>query len=278
MVVVQMLSASCKMRIWSSKSAFMLPFPLPLPLPLARTMGEMERDWDFSFSLCSLFFWPLFTSGLPDFDLDLERYRASYFRSSSSTFSFSSKHSRVISSRILLILSGRPTRTALTLSALRPMAMLSTATLLSEVAKRGDKSNVFDHIFMICTDTCVFPVPGGPWMMVQVVLRADRTASRCDWFRWVRVFTSFKARSSLSSSAPPGFNRASFAAGLSRGFFASSAAARSAASAAAFLSSSVGPPCRHCLDQESARPTLAVMSSSETRGLALVTKLSIAWS
>mmetsp|Transcript_139135 Transcript_139135/g.432921 ORF Transcript_139135/g.432921 Transcript_139135/m.432921 type:complete len:208 (-) Transcript_139135:292-915(-) len=173
-----------------------------------------------------------------------------------------------------LILSGLPTRTALTPSALKPMAMLSTATLLSEVANKGDRSNVLDHIFMICTETWVLPVPGGPWITVQVCRSAERTASRCDWLRCVRVFTSFKALSNLSDSVPPGLSLASLAAGFSL----VSSEAFSAAAAAARLSSSVMPPLRHCFDQLSARPTLAVMRSSETRGRGFVTKFSIACS
>mmetsp|Transcript_20594 Transcript_20594/g.58698 ORF Transcript_20594/g.58698 Transcript_20594/m.58698 type:complete len:439 (+) Transcript_20594:1447-2763(+) len=255
--------------------------PLPFPLPFVRTGGETERSGDFEHALSGFFFLSFFepsrlTSGLPDLDLERERKRASNFRSWSSTFSFSSRHSSVISSRMRLILSGLPTRTAFTPSARRPIAMLSTATLLSDVASRGDKSSTFDHIFMICTDTCVLPVPGGPWMMVQVCLKAERTASLCDWLRCVKVLTSANARSNFSSSVPPGFNFASLAAALSTVSLSANLAASSAARAAARLSSSVGPPWRHCLDQLSANPTFAVMSSSDTRGRALVTRLSMA--
>jgi len=52
MVVVQMTSASCKIRICRSKSAFMLPRPLLLPLPrpldgvtvVAGASEEGDRD------------------------------------------------------------------------------------------------------------------------------------------------------------------------------------------------------------------------------------------
>mmetsp|Transcript_56220 Transcript_56220/g.159578 ORF Transcript_56220/g.159578 Transcript_56220/m.159578 type:complete len:287 (+) Transcript_56220:1049-1909(+) len=193
-VVVHMTSASCRMRICRSKSAFMLPLPLPLPLPflplppppssseppaLAGFTGVGDLDLEMALSR----FFVFFVAGLLDFERDFERKRAWYFRLSSSVFSLSRRHSSVISSRTRLILSGRPTRTAFTPSFLRPIAMLSTATLLSEVARSGDRSNVLDHIFMICTETCVLPVPGGPWITVQVCRSADLTASRCDWLR-----------------------------------------------------------------------------------------------
>mmetsp|Transcript_85915 Transcript_85915/g.185491 ORF Transcript_85915/g.185491 Transcript_85915/m.185491 type:complete len:434 (-) Transcript_85915:1010-2311(-) len=174
-----------------------------------------------------------------------------------------------------LILSGRPTRTAFTPSLRRPMAMLSTATLESEVARSGERSRVFDHIFMICTETCVLPVPGGPWMMVQVCRRAERTASRCDWFRWVRVFTSARARSSFSESAPPGFSFASVAAGC---LLSINSAASAAFSSAFRCSSVISPPLRHCFAQLSASPTFAVIRSSETRGRDFVSRFSSAWS
>mmetsp|Transcript_107739 Transcript_107739/g.327480 ORF Transcript_107739/g.327480 Transcript_107739/m.327480 type:complete len:297 (-) Transcript_107739:319-1209(-) len=278
MVVVQMTSASWRILIWRSKSAFMLPLPLPLPLPRPLALpppssagAAGEGDLDLEMALSRFFFEG---RGLLDLERECERKRAWNRRLSSSVFSLSNKHSKVISSRILLILSGRPTRTALTPSARRPMAMLSTATLLSEVASSGERSSVFDHIFMICTETCVFPVPGGPWITVHVCLKADLTASLWDWLRCVRVFTSARALSSLSDSVPPGLSLASLAAGFSL----VSSAAFSAARAAASLSSSVMPPLRHCLDQLSARPTLAVISSSETRGRGFVTRFNIAWS
>ena len=138
-------------------------------------------------------------------------------------------------------------------------------------------------------------------MTVHVCFKADLTASRWDWFKCVKVLTSdqnvwwqnkkntrigsnvnlstchslhasFKALSNLSDSVPPGFNFANLAASLTL----VSKAACSAACAAAFLSSSEGPPFRHCFDQLSARPTLAVIKSSETRGRGFVTKFNIA--
>mmetsp|Transcript_71189 Transcript_71189/g.192465 ORF Transcript_71189/g.192465 Transcript_71189/m.192465 type:complete len:368 (-) Transcript_71189:1660-2763(-) len=111
-------------------------------------------------------------------------------------------------------------------------------------------------------------------MTVQVWRRADFTASRWDWFRCVSCLTSLRALSNLSESQPPGLSLATFAASFSLVSFISF----SAASSAARLSSSVGPPLRHCFAQLSARPTLAVMSSSETRGLSFMHKLSSACS
>mmetsp|Transcript_38483 Transcript_38483/g.114945 ORF Transcript_38483/g.114945 Transcript_38483/m.114945 type:complete len:292 (+) Transcript_38483:1430-2305(+) len=271
MVVAQITSAACSSLICSSKSARALPgtasrpLPLPLPLPFGDSSGISSALNDLRCEGC------LRSARPPSPSSGGEAWSCS---ASNLAFSLASPASKVISSRTWLTFSGLPTRMGLAPSARSPIAMLSTATLLSEVANKGERSNVLDHIFMICTETWVLPVPGGPWITVQVCRRAERTASRCDWFRCVRDFTSLSALSNLSDSVPPGLSLASFAAGFSL----VSCSAFSAASAAARLSSSVMPPLRHCFDQLSARPTLAVISSSETRGRGFVTRFNIACS
>mmetsp|Transcript_12360 Transcript_12360/g.29456 ORF Transcript_12360/g.29456 Transcript_12360/m.29456 type:complete len:217 (-) Transcript_12360:315-965(-) len=58
-------------------------------------------------------------------------------------------------------------------------AMLSTATLLCEVTSIGPMPMAV-QIRMTSTDTCVLPVPGGPWITVRRLCTAASTASRCD--------------------------------------------------------------------------------------------------
>mmetsp|Transcript_71571 Transcript_71571/g.207233 ORF Transcript_71571/g.207233 Transcript_71571/m.207233 type:complete len:301 (+) Transcript_71571:1143-2045(+) len=60
-----------------------------------------------------------------------------------------------------------PIRTTLTPFFMRPMAMLSTAMLHSDVASKGLYPMVCTHFVMMRTDVWVFPVPGGPWTMVS---------------------------------------------------------------------------------------------------------------
>mmetsp|Transcript_22936 Transcript_22936/g.64118 ORF Transcript_22936/g.64118 Transcript_22936/m.64118 type:complete len:409 (-) Transcript_22936:1180-2406(-) len=143
--------------------------------------------------------------------------------------------------------------------------MLSTATLLSEVASNGDRSKIFDHIFMICTDTCVFPVPGGPWMTVQVRKSAASIALRWEMFSPDMARTSSWALSILPSSKPLG--RCEAICTALGGFFSAPSASLSSSSAA--LLEPGRPPIprlRRTSAQLSTQPTPAATSSSLTSG------------
>mmetsp|Transcript_39099 Transcript_39099/g.125713 ORF Transcript_39099/g.125713 Transcript_39099/m.125713 type:complete len:251 (+) Transcript_39099:2534-3286(+) len=91
--------------------------------------------------------------------------------------------SKAISSRCSLNFSGRPKRTALMPARCKPSAMLSTATLLSEVASTGESPKVLIHICRTLTETWVFPVPGGPCTILQRLTTESTTARRCDSLR-----------------------------------------------------------------------------------------------
>mmetsp|Transcript_112753 Transcript_112753/g.282362 ORF Transcript_112753/g.282362 Transcript_112753/m.282362 type:complete len:283 (-) Transcript_112753:7-855(-) len=120
-----------------------------------------------------------------------------------SAFFLANNVSNAISSKCSLVFSGRPKRTVRTPARLKPSAMLSTATLLSEVARTGDRPNVLTHIDKILTDTWVFPVPGGPWTILHRVETAFATASRWESLRSLASSTDSSTLSLLVLEAPP---------------------------------------------------------------------------
>ena len=79
--------------------------------------------------------------------------------------------SSVASLRFSLTLTGLPNLTALTPNSRRPSSKLSTATLDSAQAKIGPLP-ISIKAFIRCTAVCVFPVPGGPWIIVSLCLTA----------------------------------------------------------------------------------------------------------
>mmetsp|Transcript_94592 Transcript_94592/g.168065 ORF Transcript_94592/g.168065 Transcript_94592/m.168065 type:complete len:251 (+) Transcript_94592:582-1334(+) len=87
--------------------------------------------------------------------------------------------SKVMSSRLDVTFSGRPTRTTFRLSWWRPSAMLSTAMLLSEVASSGF-TPLLAQLARRRTETVVFPVPGGPCTSVSRRPAAAATAEHCE--------------------------------------------------------------------------------------------------
>mmetsp|Transcript_81773 Transcript_81773/g.255367 ORF Transcript_81773/g.255367 Transcript_81773/m.255367 type:complete len:206 (+) Transcript_81773:1403-2020(+) len=180
MVVAQITSAACSSLICSSKSARALPgtasrpLPLPLPLPFGDSSGISSALNDLRCEGC------LRSARPPSPSSGGEAWSCS---ASNLAFSLASPASKVISSRTWLTFSGLPTRMGLAPSARSPIAMLSTATLLSEVANRGERPRVFAHMRSTCTETWVLPVPGGPWITVQVCFMAALTAARCDALR-----------------------------------------------------------------------------------------------
>mmetsp|Transcript_4071 Transcript_4071/g.11304 ORF Transcript_4071/g.11304 Transcript_4071/m.11304 type:complete len:312 (+) Transcript_4071:294-1229(+) len=215
------LRASCS--AWRSTSPDSPNLPLPLPKllppllePWARLKGvahNESRSWSsWSESAVSrpffFFSWSEAGASLPFFlllrpsesleaDRDLLEARFSFSETRSAaaftplsrsslaalSFSLASKLSKVRSSRLVRTFSGRPKRTTRTPAFWRPVAMLSTATLLSEEASNGAALIVLAIIRKTWTDTWVLPVPGGPWTMVQVRIKEFRTAARWDLFR-----------------------------------------------------------------------------------------------
>mmetsp|Transcript_24447 Transcript_24447/g.67959 ORF Transcript_24447/g.67959 Transcript_24447/m.67959 type:complete len:341 (-) Transcript_24447:1373-2395(-) len=113
-------------------------------------------------------------------------------------FFLSSIASRVMSSKWPRTFSGRPTRAAFIPAKCKPSAMLSTATLLSDVANKGVSPIVFAQRQRIFTETCVFPVPGGPCTMVHRRVSAARTAPFCESFKSATASESFRAVSNFS--------------------------------------------------------------------------------
>mmetsp|Transcript_56978 Transcript_56978/g.166848 ORF Transcript_56978/g.166848 Transcript_56978/m.166848 type:complete len:207 (+) Transcript_56978:917-1537(+) len=188
MVVAQITSAACSSFICSSKSALALAgvlssrpaLPLPRPLPLGDSSGGSSVLGNRRKDGC-------LPRGLPCCSSGGETWPCS---ASSLAFSLASSASRVISSSTWFTFSGRPTRMGLAPSWRSPIAMLSTATLLSEVASKGERPSVFAHKRSTWTETCVLPVPGGPWITVQVCFMAAFTAARWDAFKCVKASIS----------------------------------------------------------------------------------------
>mmetsp|Transcript_66469 Transcript_66469/g.197829 ORF Transcript_66469/g.197829 Transcript_66469/m.197829 type:complete len:282 (+) Transcript_66469:272-1117(+) len=165
MVVVQTTSASRKIAIFASNSSTrrcLASALSALPLPLAAPVAP---------------FFPPLPGGLL-----LDAAPAPSLRSFSS-MRFLRMVSSVMSSRCEVTFSGRPTRTTLRPMASTPSAMLSTAMLLSEVARSGFTRNSFAQMPRSCTETVVLPVPGGPCTRVSRRPKAAETAAHCEGLR-----------------------------------------------------------------------------------------------
>mmetsp|Transcript_22942 Transcript_22942/g.64150 ORF Transcript_22942/g.64150 Transcript_22942/m.64150 type:complete len:230 (-) Transcript_22942:34-723(-) len=75
----------------------------------------------------------------------------------------------------------------------RPSAMLSTATLLSDVARSGLWPSSRAKSRNSATETWVLPVPGGPWTIVHRRDKAAFTAVRCVMFSAPTFESAFRA-------------------------------------------------------------------------------------
>mmetsp|Transcript_46554 Transcript_46554/g.144228 ORF Transcript_46554/g.144228 Transcript_46554/m.144228 type:complete len:362 (+) Transcript_46554:762-1847(+) len=222
-VVVQMTSASRRIRICSSKSwrrprrlsscsasrsmAALGPRPRGTAAALARATAAAWLPRPSAVAAGASL--PLPPELAPPASARGPRSALSARSSSSRCFTCCSCASSVSSSRKPRTFSGRPRRTARTPRAWSPAAMLSTATLLSEAASSGPMPKDLAQSRSTCTETWVLPVPGGPWMMVQVRAMAAATASRCERFNPMRPWTSALARSRLALSRPLGASAAS---------------------------------------------------------------------
>mmetsp|Transcript_2929 Transcript_2929/g.8757 ORF Transcript_2929/g.8757 Transcript_2929/m.8757 type:complete len:349 (+) Transcript_2929:1352-2398(+) len=107
--------------------------------------------------------------------------------------------------------SGLPMRTTLRPLLCAPSAMLSTATLLSEVASSGPRPSSRAKSASSRTLTCVLPVPGGPWTSIMGRASARLTAWSWELFR-------FHCSRFAGSTAEVGGRRLRTTSRASRGF------------------------------------------------------------
>mmetsp|Transcript_90588 Transcript_90588/g.265129 ORF Transcript_90588/g.265129 Transcript_90588/m.265129 type:complete len:310 (+) Transcript_90588:1934-2863(+) len=213
MVVMQITSASFKISVrnfMSSARCFLLFTGLPISpvlflLPVARSAmppsaPEATAALSATLPVRPASSAPLCTS-LPSPSFRDLSTAASLAALRSSCFFAVSIESSVISSRCSRHLSGLPTRTARMPARRRPSAMLSTAMLLSEVARIGERPKTLTQLCKTLTDTCVLPVPGGPCTIVQRRIIDSATAERCEAFRFSMEPTTSAALALRSAAA-----------------------------------------------------------------------------